>query len=304
MPLYKSAQTIEVSTDSTQDPHSFVESSGDTIHAEPNEVIVYNELPEKDDVIQMHDEESPDDGCIEITFELPHVPGAPDALPFDVVMDDEEDKDEDELVVEKHDPWNWKMKGLKNFLGWLEERLEKIPKHSGKDSAGIERAIHYLKKVDDEISKAMREDYDEEIDSLKAEDARNKINDGVDRLEERLDSIRSSRKKSKRASAEGIVKSAGTPIFSGVVVTVPMILSRIARTCINGAVSNGKDIEHTFHNQVKLYDLTKREQAEVLQLLSDMGYYLGPQHDRGENIGEKADPTSSDRPELSAQYQA
>ena len=37
-------------------------------------------------------------------------------------------------------------------------------------------------------------------------------------------------------------------------------------------VSAGRDIEDIYGEQVKKYKLNNREQAEVLQLMSDMGY--------------------------------
>lgn len=62
-------------------------------------------------------------------------------------------------------------------------------------------------------------------------------------------------------------------------ITVPLLISRIARVCINGMVSAGHDIEDLYERQVKFYKLNEREQAEVMQLLADMGYAV--RQDRG-----------------------
>ena len=77
----------------------------------------------------------------------------------------------------------------------------------------------------------------------------------------------------------------GPILGSDIVVTVPILLSRVARVCINGAVSAGHDIEDLFDRQVKAYKLDDREQAEVMQLLSDMGYPM--RRDRGFLLNEK-----------------
>jgi ubiquitin C-terminal hydrolase len=80
----------------------------------------------------------------------------------------------------------------------------------------------------------------------------------------------------------------------------PLFASRIARICINGTVSAGHDISDMFQKQVKKWKLTDREQAEVMQLLSDMGYPL--REDRGYMPDEEVDVTSSDNYDWSAQY--
>jgi hypothetical protein len=56
---------------------------------------------------------------------------------------------------------------------------------------------------------------------------------------------------------------------------VPLLISRLARVCINGTVSAGHNIKQMFECQVAEYELTKREQTELSQLLSDNGYSVG-----------------------------
>ena len=82
--------------------------------------------------------------------------------------------------------------------------------------------------------------------------------------------------------------------------TVPLLISRIARVCINGMVSAGHDIEDLFRKQVELYNLDKREQAEVMQLLADMGYAL--RQDRGYLTGEGVNQERSDNADWAANY--
>ena len=88
----------------------------------------------------------------------------------------------------------------------------------------------------------------------------------------------------------------------GIMITVPLLISRIARTCINGMVSAGHDIEDIYMKQAKLYNLTLREKAEVLTLLEDMGYPM--RRDRGINPGEDIDRSRSDNLDWAALYTA
>lgn len=147
------------------------------------------------------------------------------------------------------------------------------------DSSGVERACSYLEKLDNEISKAMRLDLDAELDANKVEEIRAKLDEGLARLHARLDKIKDSKKSSKRkkkseyiVDEDGFVKEAQKITgVSGIVVTVPLLISSIARMCVNGMVSAGHDIEDVYARQVKKYSLNEREQLELRQLMFDMG---------------------------------
>jgi hypothetical protein len=65
-------------------------------------------------------------------------------------------------------------------------------------------------------------------------------------------------------------------------------------------VSAGHDIEDLYARQVKYYKLSTREQAEVQQLLSDMGYAV--RQDRGFMPDEDFDVSSSDNMDWAANY--
>ena len=78
------------------------------------------------------------------------------------------------------------------------------------------------------------------------------------------------------------------------------MISRIARVCVNGTVSAGHDIEWLYQNQVKKYKLNEREQAEVQQLLFDMGYPL--RQDRGYMPDEDLEVWDSDNVDWAANY--
>ena len=181
---------------------------------------------------------------------------------------DEKADTNDAKSSKKADHWNWSSKGAEGFLEWIQDRFKSVPKHSGFDSSGIERASAYLEKLDNEISKAMRMDLDGELDADKIEDVRSKIEDGIERLEERLEKIKKKTKKKKASVNSEIVKEAQKITgVQGIYVTVPLLISSIARTCINGYISAGHDIEGTFSGLCKKYKLTDREKTETIQLI-------------------------------------
>ena len=245
-----------------------------------------------DSVLVINDPET-----VKIDIVLEQLPGAGDDIPeIPLIVEEEEDNlksskkeestdENDAKKSKKSDKWDWESKGASGFVSWIKERIDTVPRHSGMDTAGLERAISYLERLDSEISKAMRLDLEGDLDANKIEEVRSKIDDGLARLHERLDQVKKSKKSYKKKKAEflsepGLVKEAQKITgVQGVYVTVPLLISRIARVCINGMVSAGHDIEDLYSKQVKLYKLSTREQAEVMQLLSDMGYPV--RQDRG-----------------------
>ena len=151
----------------------------------------------------------------------------------------------------------------------------------------------------------MRLDIDGELDANQIEKVRSIIDNGVERLHDRLDKIKTSKKKGRKKKAEflsdGMVKEAQKITgVQGVFVTVPLLISRIARVCINGMVSGGHDIEDLYERQVKFYKLNDREQAEVMQLLADMGYAVT--QDRGFMPEHEIHVEDSDNMDWAANY--
>jgi hypothetical protein len=65
-------------------------------------------------------------------------------------------------------------------------------------------------------------------------------------------------------------------------------------------VSAGHDIEDLYSRQVKFYKLNDREQAEVMQLLADMGYAV--KQDRGFMPDQDVEIESSDNMDWAANY--
>jgi hypothetical protein len=236
----------------------------------------------------------------EIIFTMDKIPGAPDAE--DIIVENEDDNVEVEEDPENSNMWKWEHP---TFLNWVKKMFDGVPKHSGYDTTGLEKCIAYFEAIDRELTKAMRTDFKNEIDSAKAERAREQIEEGLERLVERLNQVKKKKYKrhTKKSWAEnvGILKEAGkAPNITGITVTVPLLISRIARVCINGMVSAGHDMEDMFHKQVEEYKLDKREQAEVVQLLEDMGYPIIT--DRGYAPGTHVDKGKNDNFDWAAQY--
>jgi len=271
------------------DSIEFVESSPDLILLETQPEI---EDCLEDKVVLLEEPSS------DLIIVIDDIPGAPKGTKLPQIEVVEEDEDKEKSSKDKNDlqqselkprgVWDWRGLNPDEFLVWIKERLDAVPKHSGFDTAGLERAKSYLEKLDIEISSAMREDIDGKLDENKIEQIRNQIENGVNKIKDRIKEVKES-KKSKKAEEqlEGIVKQSQKIAGVGkVLITVPLLISRIARVCINSVVSAGKDLKLVFDSQVEKYNLNDREQAELLQLLEDFGYPLHPM-DRGYKYDEE-----------------
>lgn len=255
---------------------------------------------------------------VDVDIVVEDLPGAPhgtrDPEPMLEVMDepihaDEKPADDaNEAKKTKNEKWDWSSRGPHGFVAWIKEKIESVPKHSGYDSAGLERAMAYMDKLDNEISRAMRMDLDGELDANKVEEVRAKLDDGIARLQARLDKVKESKKSSRKRKktsevelSEGLVKEAQKILgVQGVYIMAPLLISGIARICINGTVSAGHDISDLYHRQVKQWKLSDREQFELKQLLFDMGYPMP--YDRSVIADQDFDPASEDNYELMSNY--
>jgi hypothetical protein len=149
-------------------------------------------------------------------------------------------------------------------------------------------------------------DLDGELDANQIEKVRAIIDNGIERLHDRLDKVKVSKKKNRKKKAgeysEGFQKEAQKITgVQGVFVTVPLLISRIARVCINATVSAGKSMEDTFQKLATKYKLSDREKVSVIQLIGDMGY---PIRIREADFNENFDPTSADNIESIQQFYA
>lgn len=302
-------------------------------HDKPLEVFLVPIDPPKDhqeDHQEEHLEVSEEPLEVEIVVE--ELPGAPkgtkDPEPTLEVVEEplrvsEEQSDSNDASKgkKKNEKWDWEARGANGFVAWVQERLTTVPKHSGYDTAGLERASAYLDKLDNEISKAMRLDLDAELDADKVEEIRSKIDDGIARLHDRLDKVKKTSKRSKRKKKSEELDSSELQSFGnlevseddimvkeaqkitgikGIMVTVPLLISSIGRICINGVISAGHDLNDMFQAQAEKYKLTDREKAEVSFYLFDSGYPL--RVDRGHLPGDSFDTASENNFDWSANY--
>lgn len=252
-------------------------------------------------VVQIGDEDPVEK---EFAFILPLVPGG--EIQEEVEEEDVHDlavEEEEDIQVEEPDPLDWRARGVSNYMEWLDQMMKNIPRHSGYDTSGLERAIAYLEMLDRSISQAVRLDVKGELDIGKLEQARYELRQGISRLNDRLQKVNYNKYKLKSKSLsrkaeeenEGLVKEAQKITgVKGVMITVPLLISHIARLCINATVSSGKDMEDTFTKLAKKYSLSMREKAETVQLLSDMGF---PLRHREVNFDEDFDMSSTDNTE-------
>lgn len=358
MTLQSTAQQLYVVDNSMISPASHLPAHDEhSVSAIPP----HHEHEGKEQLIALSPLEVHEPGEIEIVVE--ELPGAPAGTKDpEIEVHDEALHVEDEAQAKeketdpKKEKWDWSKHGPKGFVKWVRERLDAVPKHSGYDSAGLERAMSYMEKLDTEISKAMRMDLDSELDANQVEKVRSQLDEGLSRLQARLDKVKDSKKSGKkrkktaqemqpqinevlerwtdediqdyvanssvpgeewdaRKAIHQIANGGSEPGFeneglvrlaqkitgvSGVVVTVPLLISRIARVCINGTVSAGHDIEWLYDQQCKKYKLDDREQAEVRQLLWDMGYPM--REDRGFFPSDDLEVYDSDNNDWAANY--
>ena len=302
MSLYKSAQLIDV-----MDADDLMKDPGE------DEVILYDEMPSKEDVIEMHNPDKSSD--VEITFKLPPIPGSDADMPLEVSTDDAievEDEGDDkkdkndkndnkEKDLEVQDPWNpLKTHGPDMIFDWYQDRISNIPRHSGREISGMERVIAYLTRMDREMSKVISNDYDGKVDVAAFENARRELHNGIDRLEKALATLKKSMSKAADTDHEIVKEGQKATHVGGIIVTVPIFISRLAKICINGSVSAGHSIEDLYARLVKKHTLPEREQAELLELLSSMGYPIA--RDRAYNTNELIDQTSSDNYDWSSQF--
>jgi hypothetical protein len=249
----------------------------------------------------------------EVSIVIEDIPGAHGSKDPEPELEVQEEplkvEDQNDAGKPKKDPkWDWEAHGPTGFIAWVKSRCDDVPKHSGQDTAGLERAMAYLDKLDGEISRAMRMDLDGELDANQVEKTRAMIDDGIARLHDRLDKVKKV-KKTKRTKkktsdvdvSDGMIKEAQKIMGVGGVFAVADLLTlRIAKVCINGMVSAGHDIEDLYAKQVEHYGLNKREQACVRELLENMGYAL--REDRLYSPDDDVDIASSDNGDWAANY--
>lgn len=243
---------------------------------------------------------------------------------------------EEDEVQEK--PKDWANDGNHAaFVDYVKDELTKIPRHSGETIPGCERAKAFLKKIDNEISKAMRSDFGGVIDEGEIDKLRKSIDDMMDRLEKQIKKLKGSGKTADlnvRLVSEGsckkcesnvpmwhdvsgdrmvclhceaaehsnddsrIEKTATTPVLN---VYMTPFERAVVGIMINSKVSAGRNIEETYMKLKNKYNFNPREELAIQQLVADYGYPVFK--DRG-LLNEPADPAAGNGVDFATQYHA
>jgi hypothetical protein len=165
-----------------------------------------------------------------------------------------------------------------HFTQFLADDLARIPRPNAArgNQALMERTLGQYKKLNNYVSQALREDYDDVLDAVQVDKARKFIEQCIDELEmglEGLDNLKKNRKKMRRGEYENeLVKEANTPGFAGIQMQVSAFEGAIIRALINGTVSGGRNMEELFAEAKQKYDITPREELAIFQTLADFGY--------------------------------
>jgi hypothetical protein len=200
---------------------------------------------------------------------------------------------------EKPDDWINSRK-IEKFMEWFVGKLRQIQHPSAilGNKTKMEKALGQYIKLNREVSKALRSDFDDVLDTTRVDELRSFVEKAIDTLEDSLygiEKMKRRRKQMKRRGSEEngeMVKEGTAPHFGGMVISVSPFIRGIAGLLINGKVANGRNMEELFEEIKKKYDLDKREELEVLQVVADMGYPI--YRDRAKLNEDTTDPTRED----------
>lgn len=211
--------------------------------------------------------------------------------------DDEEDAREKDYINDGD---------LSKFMEYISECYPaKIPQHDGKSMLGCERATGFLERLNNEISRAIRDDVDgklsDDIDHL--EEIRINIMKDILVLKNHLSILKKKFKEEhekkaaplwlngsgKEIKIDGdISKKASTP--NNIVISVTPFERAISGMLINATVSAGYDMEEVYEFLKDKYELSDREELAIMQIVADSGYHIFK--DRGTFSGGKDDEGS------------
>ena len=179
---------------------------------------------------------------------------------------------------------------LSKFLGYIMgEYPAKIPQHDGKSMSGCERAVSFLERLNNEISRAIREDSDSKLtnDIDDIEKVRRSIMTDILVLKDHLSKLKKELKESHSKKAAPLwidgggksidihgnsYKKASVP--NNIVISVTPFERAITGMMINATVSAGYDMEEVYEFLKDKYKLSDREELSVMQILSDSGYHI------------------------------
>ena len=152
--------------------------------------------------------------------------------------------------------------------------LNNIPQHDGKSVAGCNRAIEYLKTIDRQIESDIRDDVGHVIDIESIAKYQERVMRDILLLKEHI-------KKLKREFKENAISKNSSDIDDNFVkegagtvklyVCITPFTRAICGILINSVVSAGKPFDKVYDYLTTKYNITQREELELLQTLSDMG---------------------------------
>lgn len=124
---------------------------------------------------------------------------------------------EEPSLTPKEAPDYEKTQDLGGFMEWITKKMNTLPPHSGKTTAGCERVIAHLKMLDKEISKAVSRDVDCKLDDQAVEKFRKDIRKMIKKLDKRHKEINEAydADDDKFASNDETVKTAEGVILPG-----------------------------------------------------------------------------------------
>ena len=199
----------------------------DEVKAEPGHLLTEDEARARAKAEGLEPEH------MKITVEEDLVPGS--TVKF------EEDKAEDQQPAPQTD---WAKDGdHSKFIAYIVTKKNSIPKHSGETIPGCERALHYLKSLNLEISKAMRTDLKGLIDEQQVDAIRKEIDTMVERLDKQISKLQG---KKRKADLEVRIVSQGqcdkcsceTPMWHNVQENKLVCLSCNAESDLEGGCSD------------------------------------------------------------------
>lgn len=167
-----------------------------------------------------------------------------------------------------------------HFMQYLTESMnrfntEGIPGHDGRSVVGLQRAIEWLKRLDREISEAIRKDIGNDIDAHQVEQVRQKIDEYISTLKEHLGKVK---KKASPSDMESKLIAMGRNEIEkeATVARIQVVMTPFERAIsgilINAVVSGGKPFEDVYDFLKEKYKLTDREELAILQIAMDSGF--------------------------------
>jgi hypothetical protein len=197
---------------------------------------------------------------------------------------------------------------LSKFLGHITEQYPaNIPQHDGRSQLGCERAVSWLERLNGEISKNIRLDTDNSLDSdiHKLEEIRVNVMRDILVLKNHLAKLKKRFKEESKKSASldidgvpswtssggdeveysDLKKEASTP--RKMVIAVPPFQRAITGILINAHISGGHPMEDVYEFLSKKYSIEPREELAIMQVCMDSGFPIFK--DRGTYSGGSKD---------------